>query len=86
MIVTVAPAMVIVPARSNAPVLAATSAVTVPLPVPDGPAEIAIHDAFDDAVHEQPVVVATAKLTEPPVDCTIVLVGVTVYVQLVAAW
>jgi hypothetical protein len=58
--VKVLPAIVSVPVRGVVAVFAATSKVTVPLPVPVAPVARVIHPALLVAVHAQPV----AALTE----------------------
>ena len=57
--------------------LAATEKLTVPLPLPDAPPVIVIHDeAFDVAVHAHPLLTVTAMLPlVVPVAGTSVEVG-----------
>jgi hypothetical protein len=67
--VSVWPAIVSVPLRASA-VFAATVNVTVPFPLPDAPPVIEIHDAFDAAVHAQPLPAVTATDPLPPLAST----------------
>lgn len=70
-IVNVFPAAVIVPVRAL-PVLAATENETVPLPDPEPPPAIVIHDAFAAAVQVQDVAEAvTVNDPVPPVSPTL---------------
>ena len=57
--------MVIVPVLAK-PELATTEKLTVPLPVPELPEVIVIHEALLTAVHPHPVCVVTFTLPEPP--------------------
>ena len=68
-IVTVCPAIAIVPVRA-APALGAAITETVPLPVPVVVPDTASHGASDSAVHEQPGWVAIATVRTPPVAAT----------------
>ncbi len=73
MIVTIWPAIVSVPVRA-APELAAAVYDTEPSPVPDAPRVIEIQDAFDVAVHAQPLSVPTSTEPVPPdglTDCVV---------------
>jgi hypothetical protein len=63
-----------VPLRA-APLLAAALNATAPLPLPLAPFVIVIHDAFDDAVHAQPLPLVTATVPLPPVASTDWVVG-----------
>ncbi len=63
---TVWPATVSVPVRLDVDVFGATAYVTLPLPVPDAPDAIAIHDAPLDAVQAQVAVVCTRTCPFPP--------------------
>ena len=69
--------MNVLPAADNValrapPVLAATENETLPLPDPELPLPIVIHDAFDAAVQEHVVAEAvTAIEPEPPVSETV---------------
>jgi hypothetical protein len=63
--VKVWPPAVMVPVRLDV-VLVATLYVTDPLPEPDAPVMITIHDALLVAVQPQPVAEVTVKLAEPP--------------------
>jgi len=83
-IVNVWPPAVIVPVRA-APAFAPTLNATVPLPVPDPPLVIEIHDAPADAVHAHQVEVVTAKLPDPPPPSTDWLAGEMPYVHAAAA-
>jgi hypothetical protein len=49
-----------------APVFAATMYATLPLPLPDAPRVIEIHEAFDVAVHAHPLSVCTCTEFDPP--------------------
>ena len=49
-----------------APLFEATLNATDPSPLPDAPLVIVIHDAFDAAVHAQPVPASTCTVFEPP--------------------
>jgi hypothetical protein len=64
-IVTVCPAMVIVPTRAL-PVLAATPRVTVPFPVPVRPVETVIHESLLVALQLHPLLVVTVIVVVPP--------------------
>jgi hypothetical protein len=77
---TVRPATARLPVR-NAPELLDTMYVTVPLPVPDPPEPIVIHDTPLDAAHEQPAAVDTVTLAVPPGAPMVALVGETVNVH-----
>jgi hypothetical protein len=64
------------PATVNVPVLAAPLFdamlnATDPLPLPEAPLVIVIHDAFDVALHAQPDAVVTAVDPLPPVASTL---------------
>jgi hypothetical protein len=60
--------------------------VTLPLPLPLAPAVIVSHDAFDVAVHAQPVREVTAtELFVDEVAATFALVGEAEYVHATAA-
>ena len=52
------------------PVVGATENWTLPIPFPELPLVIVIHDALLVAVHSQPAPVATATVPEPPVCST----------------
>jgi hypothetical protein len=67
--VNVCPAIVSVPLRAAA-LFAATVKATVPLPVPDPPLVMLIHDAFDAAVHVHPLAVVTVDDPLPPLAST----------------
>ena len=68
--VNVLPAAVIVPLRA-APEFAATVKDTLPLPAPELPLVIVIHEAFDAAVQAHvPADALTANDPEPPVSAT----------------
>jgi hypothetical protein len=72
--VKVAPAIVSVPVRLEATVLAATSNVTEPLPDPVAPPVRVIHAALLAAVHAQPVAAVTLAPPLPPAaakDCVV---------------
>jgi hypothetical protein len=56
-------------------VFAATLNATEPLPLPLEPVAIVIHDAFDEAVHAQPLLLVTATLPLPPAASTDWLAG-----------
>jgi hypothetical protein len=74
--VKVCPAIVSVPERAAAAVLAAIANPTAPLPVPDAPLVTVSHGAFDAAVHVQVVAEAvTATLPDPAVSGTSWVVG-----------
>src|SRR5688572_23364332 len=76
---TVWPAIVIVPARATL-VLRATANGTVPLPVPEtAPVSVSHGGAFDTAVQLQAAVVTTATVPVPPASGNAVCEGVTVY-------
>src|SRR5687768_2387332 len=66
----------------DAPVFAATEYVTVPLPEPEDPEVIVIHEVEVEAVHEQPACVVTTMEWLPPAATTLCEVGDTPYVQL----
>jgi hypothetical protein len=71
MIVNVWPPIVTVPVRA-APVFVATDSATVPLPVPEPPLVIVIHETFGVAVHAQAGPVVTIVEAGPPpagTDC-----------------
>jgi hypothetical protein len=71
--VKVAPPMVSVPARLE-PVLAATANVTEPLPDPDAPPVMEIHDALLDALQPHPVAAVTVLVPVPATavkDCVV---------------
>jgi hypothetical protein len=73
-IVTVCPAIVSVPVRGLAEVLAATAYATVPMPLPLPPPVTAIQDALLEPVHAQPLVVVTPVVNGPPAagaDCAV---------------
>lgn len=72
------PAIVSVPVRA-APLFAAAVNDTVPLPLPDPPLEIAIHDAFDVAVQAQPLFAVTPTVPLAPFASADWLVGEMVY-------
>lgn len=74
--VNVAPAIVSVPVRGDAIVLAATLNPTVPLPEPVAPLVTVIHAALLAAVHAQPAATATVLLPVPPDAASERLVGV----------
>ena len=79
--VNVFPAAVIVPVLAP-PVFAATENATVPLPVPEPPLVIVIHDAFAPAVHAHvPVEAPTAMDPVPPDSVNVWLAGEIVNVQ-----
>jgi hypothetical protein len=60
------PAAVMMPVRA-APLPAATSNSTVPVPLPEAPARMAIHGESDDAVHAQRLLDArTSNASDPP--------------------
>jgi hypothetical protein len=83
--VTVFPATVNVPVRA-APVFAATTKLTPPMPEPLAPLVIVIHVTLLTAVQEQLVPLDTESALVVPLVGTVKLVGVTVYTQLLAAW
>ena len=65
-IANVCPSTVMAPLRA-APLFDATLKPTVPVPLPEPPLVMLIHDALGDAVHaHQLPVVETAKLPVPP--------------------
>jgi hypothetical protein len=70
------PAIVIVTLRA-APVFGLTETVTVPLPVPESPLVIEIHEEFSVAAHEHPAPAVIVTFTEkvPPVAPMFSLVG-----------
>jgi hypothetical protein len=68
------PAIVSVPVRAS-PLFAAIVNATVPLPLPDAPLVIEIHEAFDAAVHAQPLPAVTATEPLPPLASTDWLLG-----------
>jgi hypothetical protein len=74
--VTVCPATVTVPLRSL-PVLGPKPIATVPLPDPDAPERIAIHEAFEEAVQEHPDVVVTNTVAPPAPEPADIEVGLT---------
>jgi hypothetical protein len=80
------PAMVIVPVRWAVPVLAATTTLTVPLPVPDPPeptlSQVALLVVLQ--AHVLPAVTATA--TDSPEAGEVRVVGEIAYVHGVPAW
>ena len=61
----VVPAIVSVPLRLEAPVLAATLNATVPFPDPDAPLVTVIQEALLAAVHGHPVATVTVLLPLP---------------------
>jgi hypothetical protein len=65
-IVIVRPATVADADRDDVPVFAATVNLTVPLPVPDPPDAILIHELCSETDQAQPADVATAKDAGPP--------------------
>src|SRR5581483_761014 len=67
--VNVRPPTPIVPVRAPPPFAATVNAI-VPLPLPDAPLVIEIHDAVDEAVQEQTAGAVTVKLPDPPLDPT----------------
>jgi hypothetical protein len=74
--VNVLPAATIVPLRELLPVLAATVNPTLPLPVPEVPAVMLIHDALVVAVHAQLLTDAvTAIEPEPPASAKLCVAG-----------
>jgi hypothetical protein len=84
--VKVAPAIVSVPVRIDATVLAATLNPTVPLPDPVAPLVTVIQAALLAAVHAQPVGIVTVLLPVPAAAVNDWLVGEIEAVQLAAAW
>ena len=78
--VSVCPAIVNVPLRA-APLLAAAVKRTVPVPVPDVPLVIEIHEALDVAVHVHPLVVVTSVDPLPPLASTLSLEDESEYVH-----
>jgi hypothetical protein len=72
--VNVWPAIVSVPLRA-APLFVATAKLTVPFPLPDAAPLIEIHEAFDAAVHAQPLPAVTATEPLPPLASTDWLLG-----------
>jgi hypothetical protein len=73
-----------VPVRAT-PVFAETTKLTPPIPEPLAPLVMVIHDALLTAVHGQLVPEVTDSALVVPVAPTVKLVGVTEYVQLLAA-
>jgi hypothetical protein len=73
--VKVLPAIVTVPVRELLPLLAATPICTVPLPDPEPPDVMVIHDALLVAPQLHPLVAVTAMLAEPPEDVRLVEAG-----------
>jgi hypothetical protein len=65
LIVNVRPATVRMPVRGEVDVLAATVAITVPVPAPLAGAT-ATQDTFEAAVHVQPLAVLTVTCVPPP--------------------
>jgi hypothetical protein len=63
--VNVWPAIVTVPVRATPVVFAATARTTVPLPVPEPPLVIVIHESFGVAVHAQAAPVVTVVEAGP---------------------
>jgi hypothetical protein len=72
--VNVWPATVKVPVREPL-VFGSTAYCTLPLPLPDPPEMMPIHDALLAAVHEQPLVVATFTVPVVPSTGALALVG-----------
>ena len=64
--VTAWPAMVTVPTRDAAPVLAGICSVTLPLPAPNAPLVMLIQVAAPVAVQPHPVGAVTVTVTDPP--------------------
>jgi hypothetical protein len=64
--VNVRPAIVIVPLRAAVPLFAATLNCTLPLPVPELPPVMVIHETADDAVQPQLLPALTPTLPVPP--------------------
>ena len=83
--VNVCPATVSVADRADVAVFAAAVKLTEPLPEPDAPAVIVTHPALLAAVHEQPAVVVTATLPEPPAATKLCDAGERLNAQLAAA-
>ena len=83
--VNVCPATVSVADRVDVAVFAAAVKLTEPLPEPDAPAVIVTHPALLAAVHEQPAVVVTATLPEPPAATKLCDAGERLNAQLAAA-
>ena len=74
---------VMVPVRGDGPVFGAAAKPTVPAPEPAPPLVIESHAVLVDAdqLHSLPVV--TVKLVDPPLDPTVLLVGLTLAEQVV---
>jgi hypothetical protein len=83
--VNVCPATVSVADRVDVAVFAAAVKLTEPLPEPDAPAVIVTHPALLAAVHEQPAVVVTATVPEPPAAAKDWLAGEILNAQLAPA-
>ena len=81
MIVTVWPATERVPVRGEALVFVATLEVTVPLPEPDDPEVIVIHEVDVEADHEQPVGAVTETVAVVAPEASDTVVGATLNVQ-----
>src|SRR4051794_30645245 len=79
------PPTVSVADRVDADVFAAAVKLTVPLPVPLAPAVIVTQPALLADVHEQPAVVVTATLPEPPAAAKFCDAGERLNAQLAAA-
>jgi hypothetical protein len=79
------PAIVSEPVRDVALVLAATTKLVVPLPVPAVTPDTEIHDELLSAVQAHPVPVVTVTVTLPPAAGIACDVGVIVNEQLPAA-
>ena len=78
LMVTVVPAIVIVPVRAVKATFAVTEYVTVPLPVPVLPLVTVMNESLLAADHEQPVCVVTVSLPVPAALLKLLLVGETV--------
>lgn len=74
--VIVCPATISVPERAG-PLVPATLAVTVPLPLPLAPLAMVIHGTWLAAVQAQPASVVTVTLPLPPADATDSVCGAT---------
>jgi hypothetical protein len=83
--VKVCPATVSVADRVDVDVFAAAVKLTEPLPEPVAPAVIVTHPALLAAVHEQPAVVVTATLPDPPAATKFWDAGERLNAQLAAA-
>lgn len=70
----VRPAIVAVPLRAP-PAFAATLSLTVPLPVPDPPADTDIQGVFEAAVHAHELPAETETISSPPDELTSELPG-----------